>query len=115
MNKEQYRMQLKEWLSSIQPAIQDDNIRQKVDHLWFSMDDEHSSEQEWYELAERISEDMKPQEDMREVAAGNHKLPPLPYRYDALEPFIPKEIMYLHHKKHHQSYDTIYIVFFGFP
>lgn len=80
MNKEEYRLQLKEWLSSIQPAIQDDNIRQKVDHLWFSMDDEHSSEQEWYELAERIAEDMNPQEDMREVAAGSHKFcsSPLP-------------------------------------
>jgi Fe-Mn family superoxide dismutase len=38
------------------------------------------------------------------VAAGGHVLPPLPYRYDALEPHISKEIMQLHHTKHHQSY-----------
>ncbi|PWY88649.1 superoxide dismutase [Mn], mitochondrial [Aspergillus sclerotioniger CBS 115572] len=35
-----------------------------------------------------------------------HTLPPLPYDYDALEPIISKEIMELHHKKHHQAYVT---------
>lgn len=38
------------------------------------------------------------------IAAGRHVLPPLPYSYDALEPHISKEIMQLHHTKHHQSY-----------
>ncbi|UII54693.1 superoxide dismutase [Cytobacillus spongiae] len=38
------------------------------------------------------------------VAAGEHTLPSLPYPYDALEPYIDKEIMKLHHDKHHQSY-----------
>jgi superoxide dismutase, Fe-Mn family len=33
-----------------------------------------------------------------------HVLPPLPYAYDALEPYISKEIMELHHTKHHQTY-----------
>ena len=32
------------------------------------------------------------------------QLPPLPYPYEALEPFISKEIMTLHHTKHHQTY-----------
>ena len=31
-------------------------------------------------------------------------LPPLPYEYNALEPFISAEIMTLHHSKHHQTY-----------
>lgn len=31
-------------------------------------------------------------------------LPPLPYAYDALEPFIDKQTMELHHDKHHQAY-----------
>ncbi|MDR6747683.1 MULTISPECIES: superoxide dismutase [Bacillus] len=104
MNKEEYRMQLKDWLSFIQGAVQDDNTRQKAEHLSFIMNDEHSSEEEWYELAESIAEDIIPQDAMRDVAVGGHQLPPLPYRYDALEPFISKEVMYLHHQKHHQSY-----------
>jgi Fe-Mn family superoxide dismutase len=33
-------------------------------------------------------------------------LPNLPYEYDALEPVISKEIMQLHHQKHHQGYVT---------
>lgn len=33
-----------------------------------------------------------------------HQLPPLPYAYDALEPVICKEIMELHHCKHHMAY-----------
>lgn len=32
------------------------------------------------------------------------KLPPLPYAYDALEPYIDAETMKIHHDKHHQAY-----------
>lgn len=59
MNKEEYRSQLKEWLSTIQHVWQDDNIHRKVEHLRLKMEDDDSSEQEWYELAERIAEDMQ--------------------------------------------------------
>lgn len=38
------------------------------------------------------------------VPVGGHTLPPLPYAYNALEPYIAEEIMRLHHDKHHQSY-----------
>jgi superoxide dismutase, Fe-Mn family len=31
-------------------------------------------------------------------------LNPLPYAYDALEPFIDKETMTIHHDRHHQAY-----------
>ena len=31
-------------------------------------------------------------------------LPPLPYAYDALEPFIDASTMEIHHGKHHQAY-----------
>lgn len=32
------------------------------------------------------------------------KLPPLPYSYDALDPYIDAETMKLHHDKHHAAY-----------
>ena len=35
-----------------------------------------------------------------------YELPPLPYDYAALEPFIDAETMHLHHDKHHQTYIT---------
>jgi Fe-Mn family superoxide dismutase len=35
-----------------------------------------------------------------------YELTPLPYSYEALEPYISREIMTLHHTKHHQAYVT---------
>jgi len=32
------------------------------------------------------------------------EVPPLPYGYDALEPYIDEETMHLHHDKHHAAY-----------
>jgi Fe-Mn family superoxide dismutase len=33
-----------------------------------------------------------------------YELPPLPYDYNALEPYIDTETMHLHHDKHHAAY-----------
>jgi len=33
-----------------------------------------------------------------------HELPPLPYAFDALEPYIDKVTMEIHHGKHHAAY-----------
>jgi Fe-Mn family superoxide dismutase len=38
------------------------------------------------------------------AASEGFTLPPLPYDYDALEPFIDKETMQIHHDKHHAAY-----------
>lgn len=40
----------------------------------------------------------------RNVVRGKHTLPKLPYDYAALEPIVSREIMELHHTKHHQTY-----------
>ncbi|MEC5422352.1 superoxide dismutase [Virgibacillus sp. C22-A2] len=40
----------------------------------------------------------------KQIPFGKHQLPPLPYSYNALEPYISEEIMRLHHAEHHQSY-----------
>src|SRR5512135_2282778 len=35
-----------------------------------------------------------------------HELPPLPYDYNALEPYIDEQTMRIHHDKHHGAYVT---------
>src|SRR5690606_9335453 len=35
---------------------------------------------------------------------GRHELPPLPYDYDALEPYISERTVRLHHSVHHRTY-----------
>jgi superoxide dismutase, Fe-Mn family len=38
------------------------------------------------------------------VPIGGHTLPPLPYPYNALEPYIDEKTMRLHHDVHHEGY-----------
>jgi Fe-Mn family superoxide dismutase len=38
------------------------------------------------------------------TSGGPFKVPPLPYAYDALEPYIDAETMHIHHDKHHAAY-----------
>lgn len=38
------------------------------------------------------------------ASVGKHKLPKLPYAYDALEPHISEETLRFHHDKHHKAY-----------
>ncbi|XP_061396857.1 superoxide dismutase [Mn], mitochondrial [Musca vetustissima] len=40
----------------------------------------------------------------KNAVRGKHTLPKLPYDYAALEPIVCREIMELHHTKHHQTY-----------
>lgn len=38
------------------------------------------------------------------IIPGMHRLPPLPYPYNALEPVIGEETLRIHHDRHHKSY-----------
>ncbi len=40
----------------------------------------------------------------RRASFGKHKLPKLPYAYDALEPHISERTLRFHHDKHHKAY-----------
>jgi Fe-Mn family superoxide dismutase len=42
--------------------------------------------------------------DNLNLTNGPFKLPPLPYSYDALEPYIDARTMEIHHNKHHAAY-----------
>ncbi len=44
------------------------------------------------------------------------ELPPLPYEYNALEPYIDEATMHFHHDKHHKTYvDNLNKALEGFP
>ncbi|MFK2824787.1 superoxide dismutase [Bacillus sp. B190/17] len=63
--------------------------------------------QEWQQFHEKLFTDCdsEGQENrVEQVPIGGHRLPPLPYPYNALEPYIDEPTMRLHHDKHHQSY-----------
>jgi Fe-Mn family superoxide dismutase len=51
-----------------------------------------------------IASAMEPMQAGVPTSTGPFMLPPLPYAYDALEPYIDAETMHLHHDKHHASY-----------
>jgi superoxide dismutase, Fe-Mn family len=69
-----------------------------------SEQEEGGTEERQQTASEQEEESEAEERQQTYVAAGRHVLPPLPYSYDALEPHISREIMRLHHTKHHQSY-----------
>ncbi|WP_100330690.1 superoxide dismutase [Bacillus xiapuensis] len=81
-----WQEQLKEIEQAAGNEKEKDVLAEKVQSLY----------REWDEFYQRL--------EGREVPIGGHKLPPLPYRYNALEPYIDEETMRLHHDIHHQSY-----------
>src|SRR5712664_4341738 len=48
----------------------------------------------------------EPAESTAAAPAGPFKVPPLPYAFDALEPYIDARTMEIHHDKHHAAYVT---------
>jgi superoxide dismutase, Fe-Mn family len=49
---------------------------------------------------------LKPSQLFASYNGDLYKLPSLPFSFDALEPYIDKQTMEIHHGKHHQAYVT---------
>lgn len=56
------------------------------------------------EEGKKYVKEEKQRENTHPVPIGGHHLPPLPYPYNALEPYIDEKTMRLHHDKHHLAY-----------
>ena len=56
------------------------------------------------ETSEASAQNVQSQKIDKQSAKGKFVLPPLPYAYNALEPFIDEQTMKLHHDKHHLAY-----------
>lgn len=128
---QEYKRELQVWLQEMKETYMsdlelrqanDDGLLEKIEALEAAFDKEEEDLEELYVAAMDVYKEWsREEEDEREerkdmkqmlgleksggrVPIGGHTLPPLPYDYGALEPYISKEIMRLHHTKHHQSY-----------
>jgi superoxide dismutase, Fe-Mn family len=102
--KHQYLQRLLTWCEETANVAYEHDLRklkseihELLTHEKIAMEDVEQIKQK----ADRLYKNHVPNE---RIAIGEHKLPALPYGYGALEPYISKRIMELHHKKHHKSY-----------
>lgn len=120
---QQYLVEVQSWLQNIRNFLDeqemevDPNMLVEIDRIYHDvkhqLQEENISEPVVSELQRTVRQMNhrvvqlfeRNQIRIREsVPIGKHVLPPLPYAYNALEPYISEEIMRLHHTKHHQSY-----------
>ncbi|ENH97852.1 superoxide dismutase [Gracilibacillus halophilus YIM-C55.5] len=118
-----YLENLIRWGESVKHQIQQTSIPEQQQNDWIAqinkwqekiyqlMDSSTGNQRNLIDLqteAEELLDDMQRESTRKpssnSVPYGKHRLPPLPYAYNALEPYISEQIMRLHHKKHHQSY-----------
>ncbi|WP_156289274.1 superoxide dismutase [Oceanobacillus salinisoli] len=88
----------KEWMEQIEEFLNDIHVSLKKHEV--SGDEVRLLESK----GKKITNMLKNADSESSIPYGKHQLPPLPYAYDALEPYISREIMRLHHDEHHQSY-----------
>lgn len=99
---------LKDWkqqLLQLQEELSNDS-ELDIMRIFERANELHSKLNEYYDACQNNQDPESPRVQTHSgfVQIGKHTLPPLPYSYDALEPFIHHEIMLLHHDKHHKSY-----------
>ncbi|MFB6465950.1 superoxide dismutase [Cytobacillus sp. Hz8] len=122
---EDYIREVNQWNHEIQSLLEFESIN-KDEEVWKSLDRftsmmeglSTSNEEDMVQLqreVEMLHQKMEGYFSKRQqigsifikessIPIGEHRLPRLPYGYNALEPYISAEIMELHHTKHHQSY-----------
>ncbi|WP_117169318.1 superoxide dismutase [Paraliobacillus sediminis] len=114
-NTKAYITDLLEWSYAVEELLhRNDDQRQELSgwddwkiQLEDGLREQSLSEKETLYLrdeAQRFALRLEQELNNGAVPIGKHKLPPLPYDYDALEPFISEKIMRLHHDQHHKSY-----------
>ncbi|MFY0545368.1 superoxide dismutase [Brevibacillus sp. H7] len=77
---------------------------QKQFHQFLRLVQENSQDDFQAEAPVSPAQRQQPVPVLRPVPIGGHTLPPLPYSYDALEPYIDAETMRIHHDKLHKNY-----------
>ncbi|SDI30031.1 superoxide dismutase, Fe-Mn family [Natribacillus halophilus] len=89
------------------------NMKDKLEKVRTELDATTSDPDQLIQSVEALAAELEKNErsstkaakkEAHPVEPGQHELPPLPYAYDALEPYIAAEIMYLHHDVHHRAY-----------
>ncbi|KGX85963.1 superoxide dismutase [Pontibacillus litoralis] len=94
-NEQKWREQMKKWKRKIEIAMNQDNVAEvEIQQI----------QEEGQNLLYTLKGYYDQERQGKRVPIGKHRLPPLPYPYDGLEPYISKEIMLLHHDVHHQAY-----------
>ncbi len=117
ISQQEYIKRLLDWSRQVKNSASQTTFQDKFISFESSIDDLEGhavTHEEITELAERANalylefinanHETVRKEVTKRVPVGEHKLPPLPYAYDALQPYIDKEIMRLHHAEHHKSY-----------
>lgn len=113
-----YVQQVKTWLAEVKKftLTREDQIEElsqkmeEIEALIMTSSEDEIQEAEIIRLQAYVNEanilfnDFLEENRQLYVPIGQHTLPPLPYPYNALEPYISAEIMKLHHDKHHQAY-----------
>lgn len=94
-NKKEWNQKMNRWKKNIHQTLKKENI---------SEEDVKELQNQGKSLIYNLGEYFDEERQKKSVPIGRHKLPALPYSYDALEPYISSEIMKLHHDVHHRKY-----------
>lgn len=115
-NEQTYLLQLKSWSEKTRILLPEETLTSEEMEQWEMWDDaidqylstnvDVNQLNHLRDEAEKMIREIQEKKIERKEGAtyGEHQLPPLPYSYDALEPYISEEIMRLHHLVHHQAY-----------